>query len=220
MAKTKTYEFSPKNLGSPVETMLRNAICAYSSTDAPDVTLCDLSIGHHRTTIEFLDGVPRIFHPDDCHDAVPAKYRDWGDGKRHIYLYSDVLIGSYRADFVIATLDQDFLAIECDGHEWHERTKQQASQDRARDRALLRLGLPTIRFTGSDIVYNAHACAVEVVDIITAMQERSNDREVREYTAYERGKQDGLDRARADAAFDTSVERHRGIYRGAISELG
>ncbi len=59
-----------------------------------------------------------------------------------------------RADFKVNWLSEDSqgaLAIECDGHEWHERTKEQAARDRHKDRRRLARGIPTLRFTGSEI---------------------------------------------------------------------
>lgn len=38
--------------------------------------------------------------------------------------------------------------IECDGHEFHERTKRQAARDRSRDRAIQAFGYRIFRFTG------------------------------------------------------------------------
>jgi hypothetical protein len=46
------------------------------------------------------------------------------------------------------------LIIECDGHEFHDRTRQQASNDRRRDRNMLSAGYPVFRYTGHDIHQN------------------------------------------------------------------
>jgi hypothetical protein len=43
------------------------------------------------------------------------------------------------------------LVVELDGHDFHERTKEQASRDKRRDRDLSAIGVPVIRFSGSDI---------------------------------------------------------------------
>lgn len=78
---------------------------------------------------------------------------------------------SYRLDFLIqftnfkSGKDYDF-AIECDGHEFHEKTKEQARKDKKRDRDLLISGIVPIRFTGSEIYKNAFRCANEAVRII------------------------------------------------------
>lgn len=55
------------------------------------------------------------------------------------------------------------MAVECDGHDFHERTKEQAAHDRARDRFLTSNRFPFFRFTGSEIYRNADRCAGEVI---------------------------------------------------------
>lgn len=78
-------------------------------------------------------------------------------------------IGSFRVDFLVIPDDNaPSLVIECDGHEFHERTKEQAAKDRSRDRALQSMGLGILRFTGSEIWRDPWRCAVEVEDHIFA----------------------------------------------------
>lgn len=55
------------------------------------------------------------------------------------------------------------LAIECDGHEFHERTPGQAARDRSRDRRLQEAGITVMRFTGSELHRNAWGCFAEVL---------------------------------------------------------
>lgn len=43
------------------------------------------------------------------------------------------------------------LFVECDGHDFHERTKEQAERDRSKDRAVQAAGIPILRFTGREI---------------------------------------------------------------------
>lgn len=67
-------------------------------------------------------------------------------------------VGAYRLDFAVFYGCDGvikFLAVECDGHEFHERTKQQAQRDKSRDRFLQSRGIPVFRFTGSEIFANA-----------------------------------------------------------------
>jgi very-short-patch-repair endonuclease len=83
-------------------------------------------------------------------------------------------IGPYRADamllasFVcdVASLpyrsSELHLVIECDGHDFHERTKEQAARDRMRDRWFTARGYKVLRFTGSEIFRNPRKCASEV----------------------------------------------------------
>lgn len=44
------------------------------------------------------------------------------------------------------------IAVELDGHAFHERTKEQAARDKKRDRALLSKGWTVVRYTGSEVV--------------------------------------------------------------------
>lgn len=84
-----------------------------------------------------------------------------------------VVVGglAYKLDFCIGdpgmALYPDHpslvLAIELDGHEWHERSKEQAARDRQRDRALLLANIITIRFTGAEVFADAASCAREAL---------------------------------------------------------
>lgn len=63
-------------------------------------------------------------------------------------------IGPYKVDFlVIFKVGPSFLSfvVECDGHNFHEKTKQQASHDKKRDRFLQSQGFRVFRYTGSEI---------------------------------------------------------------------
>ena len=77
-------------------------------------------------------------------------------GKSYFLDFSQqVPVGNYRCDFMltisVASGREMRVAIECDGHSFHDRTPEQASSDRRRDRALIALGIPTLRYTYSDL---------------------------------------------------------------------
>jgi very-short-patch-repair endonuclease len=101
-----------------------------------------------------------------------------GDGL--IKVVPQLMISKMRVDFGI---EYEFhgekikLAVECDGHEWHDRNKQQATRDKRRDRVAARLGWLVQRFTGSELNESAAQCAFEILDEImrfqTAVVERS-----------------------------------------------
>lgn len=81
-------------------------------------------------------------------------------------------IGSYRVDFLIVVNGQKGLkrlAIECDGHDFHEKTKQQAARDKRRDREILTNDVPIMRFTGSEIWNDPAACLEHVQEVISRM---------------------------------------------------
>jgi len=78
-------------------------------------------------------------------------------------------IANYRIDFVLKVDEEKLsatVAIECDGHDFHEKTKEQAERDKSRDRALLSKGYPVVRFTGREIWRDTKACAMQVLDIL------------------------------------------------------
>ncbi len=84
-----------------------------------------------------------------------------------------VQIGPYRVDFLFAIdLMGDeppcLVAVECDGHEYHEKTKAQAARDKARDRDIIGRGIKLLRFTGSEIWRDAGGCAAEVLAFLNS----------------------------------------------------
>lgn len=80
---------------------------------------------------------------------------------RSVVAQHDVTVDgcAYRLDFAIPRL---LVAVECDGHTFHERTPEQATYDRRRDRALQSAGWLVLRFTASEIEADAAARADEV----------------------------------------------------------
>jgi very-short-patch-repair endonuclease len=73
----------------------------------------------------------------------------------------------YRLDFALTfhvegAPHRVHVAVECDGFDFHERTKEQAQRDKARDRDLQSLGWVVARFTGSEIIRDPIAAAKQV----------------------------------------------------------
>lgn len=58
------------------------------------------------------------------------------------------------------------VVIECDGHEFHDKTKEQAARDKRRDRDLAAAGYTVLRFTGSEIWRDLEACIESVTQVI------------------------------------------------------
>ena len=81
----------------------------------------------------------------------------------------------YRLDFYIVVLYLDekgnrvkncYFEIECDGYEFHQKTKEQIIYDNERERNLQKEGYEIIRFSGSEINSNPYKCVQEIIDII------------------------------------------------------
>ncbi|MDQ0062353.1 endonuclease domain-containing protein [Paenibacillus harenae] len=78
------------------------------------------------------------------------KFRDTA-GEITYKIMSQYPVGPYKADVVVTGPDKK-VAIECDGHEFHEKTKSQAARDKKRDREFQKEGYIILRYTGSEIV--------------------------------------------------------------------
>lgn len=66
-------------------------------------------------------------------------------------------ISSYRADLAIQAKRMR-LVVEVDGHEFHEKTKEQAAKDKRRDRDLQQEGWNVFHFTGSEVWRDPFGC--------------------------------------------------------------
>lgn len=79
---------------------------------------------------------------------------------------SQAKVGKWRVDYLITIISDanvaSSLIVECDGHDFHERTKEQAKRDRERDREAQALGYTIYRFTGSELYADALKCARDV----------------------------------------------------------
>lgn len=113
--------------------------------------------------------------------ATPA-----ADFRAQLIITPQVTIGKYRVDFTITSTTDAFLdcddikiVIECDGHAFHEKTKEQASRDKARDRFLLSLGWRVVRFTGSEIFSDANGCAKQIERLVLSIINTNYAKEMR-----------------------------------------
>jgi len=86
---------------------------------------------------------------------------------------------NYRVDFLIpvqystkkTSYYKQFI-IECDGHDYHEKTKKQVAYNNQRERDLKSAGYEVIRFSGSEIYKSPYNCVKEIAKIIYSKMER------------------------------------------------
>lgn len=87
-------------------------------------------------------------------------------------VFPQMEFGRYRVDFYLTLWREDGLRpvrsviVECDGHDWHDRTKAQAAHDRKRQNWLVAQGHTVLRFTGSQIHKDAAGCASDALDFL------------------------------------------------------
>lgn len=121
--------------------------------------------------------IPRGCRPrPDCSIAHVAlmfpntAWPNWQDepkfaDEKYVIILEQVEIGEFRVDFLIVAKLAGIvrrIVIECDGHDFHERTKEQAERDRSRDRWFVSNGMTVLRFTGREIWRDPIACTKEI----------------------------------------------------------
>lgn len=106
-------------------------------------------------------------------------------GPFHVYR-TDIVIPQHevegvRVDFAMVRFEVDedrnptalirspLVVVECDGHQFHERTPAQAERDRSRDRAFQAAGHVVFRFTGRELWRDPIACAEQVEDFFNSL---------------------------------------------------
>lgn len=100
--------------------------------------------------------------------------RDFLHVRSAVFVLPQFQLPGARVDFLVFRYDEEgdelvrspFVIVECDGHEYHERTPDQAERDRSRDRAFQQAGFTVFRFTGRELWRDASACASQVMDFL------------------------------------------------------
>jgi very-short-patch-repair endonuclease len=105
-----------------------------------------------------------IDNADLCATGAPTivTQNETIEGPGDLVIVSQHGLGRFRADFALIMAGGRKVVIECDGIEWHDRTNQQFISERQRERDILILGWPVMRFTGAELMRDPDACAADV----------------------------------------------------------
>jgi len=107
------------------------------------------------------------------------------DSPNHVYRYGltyepQFKIGKYTVDFKIQyhyslnrTLMSKTIIVECDGHEFHDKNKEQRKYEKERDRFIVKQGYKIFHYTGSEIFNNPLDIAVEILSYLTGIDKDS-----------------------------------------------
>jgi len=117
--------------------------------------------------------IERLFFKALClHGTLETTFLNLKIGFDNLAPFSDLGIegqhdiDGWRVDFLFRVVSEhgvvSHLVVECDGHDYHERTKEQAQRDRERDRRMQEKGYTIYRFTGSELHRDAFGCARQV----------------------------------------------------------
>lgn len=95
------------------------------------------------------------------------------DTYNDIHINCQHAVGPYKADFIVRWILNGpggpaiaSVAVEADGHDFHEKTKKQAEHDKKRDRFFAAQNLTLLRFTGSEIHRAPEKCAAETFAVL------------------------------------------------------
>jgi very-short-patch-repair endonuclease len=168
----ESIDFGIKICESPIEKQMYVAMCCVFTTQ-------EMVWG--TAFSPSIEGFNTLDHLRKC-EGLPAHMI----GETYM-LACQVPVGKYRADFALRrtlpfkknrAIISPILIVECDGHDYHERTKEQAQRDKARDREMLGMGLRVIRFTGSEVFRDYWRCATEVLTTLKGMTDQMIAEEV------------------------------------------
>jgi very-short-patch-repair endonuclease len=164
-------------LGAVVVRMLaQSTLC---ETVSPVVLACARKCG---SPIEFafcfaMGTVARARHHAVLYDLGYGIVMGDAEGCDTLRIQPQAKLNGARVDFLVTyqaiedegegvELYQRQVVVECDGHDFHERTKEQAARDRERDRGLQGLGLNVFRYTGAEIWRDVFGCAEDLLDFL------------------------------------------------------
>lgn len=81
----------------------------------------------------------------------------------------------YYADFYInidSYIEDVGVVVECDGHEFHQKTKKQVEYDNEREYEIKKCGYDILRFSGSQIYNNPFKCANDIFDYLLMKEKK------------------------------------------------
>lgn len=174
-AASDRFREGADRLPSPIEQAFMFALLNESDDEVHDFSWL---VGCGWTSF-LLGGRVETIMPDPANgpghvlNAVGDVVVDGGSGMA-LHIRPQCRIGRATVDFLLelhcgATV---LLAVECDGHDFHEKTKEQARRDKARDRAIQAASVPIFRFAGSEIYADAGKCARTCLEFLRAEMAR------------------------------------------------
>lgn len=101
-------------------------------------------------------------------------------GFHNMYVHPQKKIGKYIVDFEVVYQpieDQEprkKIIVECDGHEFHEKTKEQVTRDKERDRFLTKQGYIILRYSGSELVRDRLKLYGDIEELLLPDHQKEN----------------------------------------------
>lgn len=114
----------------------------------------------------------------------------FADEENGLRIFTQYNIGPYRADFCAIRNIRDVvtpfhktikIAVELDGHSFHDKNEKQRRYEKKRDRYFQKQEFKVFRYTGSEIHQNPFNAAVEVLSELTWQSEDELKKSLSEY---------------------------------------
>lgn len=139
------FEMWEKAIESPIERLMFVGLC--TAVDGQEALCFDRAV------------------PADGRQAMSPQMLAKSKEPGALVIHYQLKLLDWSADFVLSvpTESSRKLIVECDGHDFHERTKEQAARDRSRDRAVVAAGHRILRYTGSELYRDPMKCVREVL---------------------------------------------------------
>ncbi len=104
----------------------------------------------------------------------PSPLLDWDTLLNPDLFDTQVKVENFRLDFAIKDKKNKFkIAVELDGHTYHEKTVEQAVRDRSRDRELTANGWHVIRFHRAELEKSLSECIFSVYKVYDQLRTRN-----------------------------------------------
>lgn len=114
-------------------------------------------------TVQWMSDYPNL----PMHEPKGSEFRRY-EARPGFNKVREFPIGNYRVDFWLQFMFDNCkpinLIVECDGFDWHDRTKDQAWYDRKRDREVTKIAHRILHYSGQEIYRDPQACAADVFD--------------------------------------------------------
>jgi very-short-patch-repair endonuclease len=113
----------------------------------------------------------------DCETVIIRPQAQIGDYRVDFLLRYKTALPKFEDGIFVRDVESEKqMIVECDGHDFHERTKEQASSDRKRDRSLQAAGFLVFRFSGADIWRDVFGCATQALAALMQAANAEADR--------------------------------------------
>lgn len=172
--RTNLYDYLIKSEGADRFVVTKNVPLHGKTASLWTPPLCPALIQDHGTvvskheTAHLAQAIERPFKAWDYGWTCSEAPKLLGPRRHNAkpVVFPQVRIAKYTVDFLVMFWDWRNLirqiAIECDGHDFHERTRQQTWHDKRRDRFFASNSIFVMRFTGGEIKRDPVECAAEV----------------------------------------------------------